>query len=552
MRLIHAVRELNAEREDDPIRVIALYTEPERSAMFVRHADEAVSLGPTATVDEHGKRTGAYLNYEGIKRALIEAKADAVWPGWGFVSEHPAFVDMIEEMGLVFVGPSADVMRKLGDKIQSKLMAEQAGVPVAPWSNGPVETIEEALEHAQRIGYPLMIKAAAGGGGRGIRKVLEESELEPALTTSRREAADAFGDGTVFMEAMVGNAHHIEVQLIADGQGEAWAAGVRDCSCQRRHQKVIEESSSTVLTPEQENEVKDASRRLALASGYRNAGTVEFLYEPEGKRFSFMEVNARLQVEHPVTEAVTGLDLVKLQLHVAAGGRLEGTPPEPVGHAIEARLNAEDPAMGFAPTPGLVQVLDLASGPGIRVDRGISGGDVIPPDFDSMVAKVIAYGRTRPEAIARLKRALRESTTMIEDGTTNRAFLLAILDRPEFAAARSTSPGWTASACPATWRPTRAPRSRCCRPRSSSPTPRPPPSAPPSTRTLAAAARRRARRSAAASRSAIAARRTGSSSPSSRRAATAPRSTGTPSSPRSSTCPVTSAGSRSTASPTAR
>ena len=279
-----------------------------------------------------------------------------------------------------------------------------------------------------------MIKAAAGGGGRGIRKVTDMDGLEHALTTSRREAADAFGDGTVFMEAMVGNAHHIEVQLIADGQGQAWAAGVRDCSCQRRHQKVVEESSSVLLTPEQEEEVKEASRRLALESGYRNAGTVEFLYEPSEKRFSFMEVNARLQVEHPVTEAVTGLDLVKLQLHVAAGGKLEGEPPEPVGHAIEARLNAEDPAMGFSPTPGRVQVLDLASGPGVRVDRGISAGDVIPPDFDSMVAKVIAYGRTRDEAIARLSRALRESTVIIEDGTTNRAFLLAILGRPEFKA----------------------------------------------------------------------------------------------------------------------
>jgi len=426
MRLIHAVRELNAEREDDPIRIIALYTEPERSAMFVRHADEAYNLGPTGT--------GGYLDYEGLKRALIETQADAVWPGWGFVAEHPAFADLVEELGLVFVGPSGDVMRKLGDKIQSKLLAEAAGVPVAPWSNGPVETIEEAREHAERIGFPLMIKAAAGGGGRGIRKVTDMDGLEAALNTSRREAADAFGDGTVFMEAMVGNAHHIEVQLIADGQGTAWAAGVRDCSCQRRHQKVIEESCSAVLTREQEEEVKEASRRLALQSGYRNAGTVEFLYEPETKRFSFMEVNARLQVEHPVTEAVTGLDLVKLQLHVAAGGRLEGEPPEPVGHAIEARLNAEDPALGFSPTPGRVQVLDLASGPGVRVDRGIAAGDVIPPDFDSMVAKVIAYGRTRDEAISRLRRALRESTVIIEDGTTNRAFLLAILDRPEFAA----------------------------------------------------------------------------------------------------------------------
>ncbi|HET6549028.1 MAG TPA: biotin carboxylase N-terminal domain-containing protein, partial [Solirubrobacter sp.] len=432
MRLIHAVRELNAERADDPIRVIALYTEPERSAMFVRHSDEAYSLGPTATVDEDGKRVGSYLDYPKLRQALIDTRADAVWPGWGFVAEHPAFADLVEELGLVFIGPSGDVMRQLGDKIQSKLLAEKAGVPVAPWSNGPVETVEEAREHAERIGFPLMIKAAAGGGGRGIRRVADMDELQHALATSRREAEDAFGDGTVFMEAMVGNAHHIEVQLIADGQGQAWAAGVRDCSCQRRHQKVIEESASTVLTPEQEEEIKDASRRLALEAGYRNAGTVEFLYETRAKRFSFMEVNARLQVEHTVTEEVTGLDLVKLQLHVAAGGRLEGEPPERVGHAIEARLNAEDPAMGFAPTPGRVQVLDLASGPGVRIDRGIAAGDVIPPDFDSMVAKVIAYGRTRDEAIARLRRALRESTVMVEDGTTNRAFLLTILDRPEF------------------------------------------------------------------------------------------------------------------------
>ncbi len=457
-----------------------------------------------------------------------------MWPGWGFVAEHPAFADMIEEMGLVFVGPYGDVMRALGDKIQSKLMAEKAGVPVAPWSNGPVETVEEAREHAERIGFPLMIKAAAGGGGRGIRKVADEGGLEPALTTSRREAQDAFGDGTVFMEAMVGNAHHIEVQLIADGQGQAWAAGVRDCSCQRRHQKVVEESSSVLLTAEQEEEVKEASRRLALESGYRNAGTVEFLYKPSEKRFSFMEVNARLQVEHPVTEAVTGLDLVKLQLHVAAGGRLEGEPPAPVGHAIEARLNAEDPAMGFAPTPGRVQVLDLASGPGVRIDRGIAAGDVIPPDFDSMVAKVIAYGRTRDEAIARLRRALRESTVIIEDGTTNRAFLLAILERPEFGPARSTSRGSTGSACPARWRPRTAPTPRCCRRRSSSPTTRPPPSARASTPTRAAAARRRAHRSAAPSRSATAARPTGSSSPSSPPAATAPTSTAPPSRPPSS------------------
>src|SRR5689334_16402747 len=276
MRLIHAVRELNDERADDPIKVIALYTEPERSAMFVRHADEAYSLGPTMRVDADGRRTGAYLDYANLERALRAVRADAVWPGWGFVSEHPAFSDLCEAMDIVFIGPSGDVMRKLGDKIQSKLLAEKAGVPVAAWSNGPVETIEQAREHAERIGFPLMIKAAAGGGGRGIRRVNGMDELANALESSRREAKDAFGDGTVFMEATVQGAHHIEVQLIADGQGTAWAAGVRDCSCQRRHQKVVEESSSPVLTPEQEQRIKDASVRLALEAGYRNAGTVEF------------------------------------------------------------------------------------------------------------------------------------------------------------------------------------------------------------------------------------------------------------------------------------
>ena len=276
MRLIHAVRELNEERADDPIKVIALYTEPERSAMFVRHADEAYSLGPTTRVDADGRRTGAYLDYANLERALRAVRADAVWPGWGFVAEHPAFSDLCAAMDIVFIGPSGDVMRALGDKIQSKLMAEKAGVPVAAWSNGPVETIEDAREHAERIGYPLMIKAAAGGGGRGIRRVTSDDELENALTTSRREAQDAFGDGTVFMEAMVGNAHHIEVQLIADGQGTAWACGVRDCSCQRRHQKVVEESASPVLTPEQEEEVKEASApaRAAVRLQERRHGRV--------------------------------------------------------------------------------------------------------------------------------------------------------------------------------------------------------------------------------------------------------------------------------------
>jgi acetyl/propionyl-CoA carboxylase alpha subunit/acetyl-CoA carboxylase carboxyltransferase component len=430
MRLIHAVREAN-ERSADPITVIALYTEPERQAMFVRQADEAYCIGPATAIGADQRRRNGYLDHAALERVLVASRADAVWPGWGFVAEDPAFVDLCDRLGIVFVGPSADVMRRLGDKIEAKRLATASGVPVAPWSGGPLADLADAERHAHQIGFPLMVKAAAGGGGRGIRRIDRPEELAAALASARAEAHDAFGDDTVFMERLVTPARHIEVQIIADGQGTAWAVGVRDCSCQRRHQKVIEESSSPALTQEQEQDLLAAARRLALAVDYRGAATVEFLYEPSERRYSFMEVNARLQVEHPVTEAVTGLDLVKLQLHVAAGGRLEGEPPVPAGHAIEARLNAEDAWLGFAPTPGRVQRLELPTGPGLRVDCGLAAGDDIPPEFDSMIAKVIAVGRDREEALARLRRGLRSTVAVLEDGTTNRAFLLDILDRPE-------------------------------------------------------------------------------------------------------------------------
>jgi acetyl/propionyl-CoA carboxylase alpha subunit/acetyl-CoA carboxylase carboxyltransferase component len=418
MRVIHAVRELNARREE-PIRLIALHTGAERQALFVRQADEAVELA------------NGYLDLADLERALVEARAEAVWVGWGFVAERPEFADLCERLGVVFVGPDAKIMRAVGDKIGAKRLAEEAGVPVAPWSGGPVATAEEARAHAERIGFPLMIKAAAGGGGRGIRRVDEAAALAPAFESARAEALQAFGDGTLLMERLITPARHIEVQIVADGEGGAWAVGLRDCSCQRRNQKVLEESASPVLTPEEEREVLEAARRLALRAGYRNAGTVEFLYEPAERRFSFMEVNARLQVEHPVTEAVTGLDLVKLQLHIASGGRLAGEPPASSGHAIEARLNAEDAALGFAPAPGRIALLRLPTGPGLRVDTGVAEGDAIPPDFDSMVAKVIAWGRDRDEALARLRRALAETVVVVDGGTTNQGFLLELLDRAE-------------------------------------------------------------------------------------------------------------------------
>ena len=342
MRAINAIRELNDER-DEPIRVIALYTETERHALFVRQSDERHCLGPAMVENGDGTSRSAYLDYERLERALVETEADAAWVGWGFVAEHPAFAELCERLGIVFVGPDADVMRALGDKIEAKRLAEQAGVPVAAWSGGPVESAEDAVAVGEKLGYPLMIKAAAGGGGRGMRRVTEPDEMAEAFERARAEAKQSFGDPSVLIESLVGNARHVEVQLMADGQGGVWALGVRDCSYQRRHQKVVEESASPALTAEQERELAESAVRLARNAGYRGAGTVEFLYEPEGQRFSFMEVNARLQVEHPVTEMVTGADLVRLQLHVAAGGRLEGDPPPAGGHAIEVRLNAEDP-----------------------------------------------------------------------------------------------------------------------------------------------------------------------------------------------------------------
>jgi acetyl/propionyl-CoA carboxylase alpha subunit/acetyl-CoA carboxylase carboxyltransferase component len=422
MRLIHAVRELAAET-GAPIETVALYTDVDRTATFVREADIAYDLGPAAS--------RPYLDLKLLEHALVETGADAAWVGWGFVAEDPAFAELCDRIGITFIGPGADAMRKLGDKIGSKLIAEEVGVPVAAWSRGPVETLEAALEAAERIGYPLMLKATAGGGGRGIRKVTSADELTDAYERTSQEAARAFGSGVVFLERLVTGARHVEVQVISDGQGTAWAIGVRDCSVQRRNQKVIEESASPVMPPERAAELKASAERLAVKVGYRGAATVEFLYHPGEDLLAFLEVNTRLQVEHPITEYVTGFDLVKAQIHVALGNRLTGERPVERGHAIEARLNAEDPDRDFAPSPGRIARLDFPAGPGIRVDTGVSEGDSIPGDFDSMIAKVIAYGKNRDEALGRLRRAMAETTVVIEGGATNKSFVLDLLDQPE-------------------------------------------------------------------------------------------------------------------------
>jgi acetyl/propionyl-CoA carboxylase alpha subunit/acetyl-CoA carboxylase carboxyltransferase component len=432
MRLIHAVRELAAQTAR-PIETVALHTDVDRAATFVREADIAYDLGPASM--------RPYLDLKVLERALVETGADTAWVGWGFVAEDPAFAELCERIGVTFVGPAAAAMRKLGDKIGAKLIAEEVGVPVAPWSRGAVETLAVARAAAGEIGYPLMLKATAGGGGRGIRVITNEAELAGAYERTSQEAARSFGSGVVFLERLVTGARHVEVQVIADGAGTAWALGVRDCSLQRRNQKIIEESASPVLNPAQAAELRASAERLIGAVGYCGAATVEFLYHPGDQLLAFLEVNTRLQVEHPITEITTGFDLVKAQLLVASGGRLEGEPPAERGHAIEARLNAEDPDRDFTPSPGRIARLDLPAGPGIRVDTGVSEGDTIPADFDSMIAKIIAYGHDRDEALGRLRRAMAQTTVVIEGGATNKSFVLDLLDQPEVIDA-SADTGW--------------------------------------------------------------------------------------------------------------
>jgi acetyl/propionyl-CoA carboxylase alpha subunit/acetyl-CoA carboxylase carboxyltransferase component len=430
VRLIRAVRELNLEHGWE-LRTIALHTDAERRAMFVREADEAVTIGAQRP----------YLDHVELERALGTSGADAAWVGWGFVADDPAFAEMCARIGVVFIGPPPEVVRRLGDRIGAKLFAEQLGVPVAAWSRGPVQTLDAALEHGRRIGYPVVIKARAGGDARGIHFAASESELAHAFGQALAEALGSAADATVFIERQITGAHHLEVQIIADDYGVVWAAGVRDCSIQRRHQKLIQESSSLALSAEQERELRAAAVELARAVGYRNAGTVEFLYRPEEQAFAFLGVDPNLQVDHPVTEATTGLDLVKLQLHIAGGGHLDGKPPPASGHAIEAQLYAEDPERGFVPASGTVELLMLPSGPGVRAETGVAQGDDISTEHDGMLVKVIGWGRDRAEARARLRRALDETTVVLRGGATNKAFVLDLLDRPELIAGGADT-GW--------------------------------------------------------------------------------------------------------------
>ncbi len=422
VRCLRAVKALRAQ-EGIPLRAIALYTDVDRDAPFVRHADAAIRL-PAAP----GGEVAAYLDHDLLLDAITRAGADAVWPGWGFVAEDPVFVERVEAAGLRFLGPSPAAMRALGDKIAAKRLAESAGVPVTPWSDGVVADEAEAAAVAERIGYPVVVKASAGGGGRGIRVVTRAVDMPGAFRSASAEARSAFGDGRLFVEQRVMGGRHIEVQIAGDVHGHLVAFGARDCSVQRRHQKVIEEAPPPGLAPALLAQLQAAALRLAGAVGYVGVGTVEFLVA--GETPHFLEMNPRLQVEHGITETITGVDLVQLQIRIARDECLDGITVVERGVAIEARVCAEDPHAGFLPSPGIVARFDPALGPGIRIDTGAVVGTYVPGAFDSLIAKVIAHGDTRDEARARLVCALRDFDLVVTGGASNTGWLIDLLETP--------------------------------------------------------------------------------------------------------------------------
>ncbi len=424
---LRCLRTIRARREQDgtPLVAIAFCTGSDLDAPFVRLADELVQL------DDSEGELAAWLDRERIFEAIARSRADAVWPGWGFLAEDPLFVEGLETRGILFIGPTAASMRQLGDKIAAKRVAESVGVAVVPWNGGPVEDQNSARTAAEKLGWPLLVKASAGGGGRGIRVVTSIEGLEEALRSARAEARIAFGDDRLFLERRLEGGRHIEVQIAGDTTGCVRTLGLRDCSVQRRHQKLIEEAPPPRFDPALAARLEDSAIRIAHAVDYRGLGTVEFLVR-DGEAF-FLEVNPRLQVEHAITEETTGLDLVALQFELAEGLHLDEFDISPnSGVAIEARVCAEDPEQGFAPAPGKILRFDPASGPGIRIEAGVVVGGTVASAFDSLVARVIARGRTREEARARLRAALAETDLVLAGGTTNKGFLMEVLDTPDF------------------------------------------------------------------------------------------------------------------------
>jgi acetyl-CoA carboxylase biotin carboxylase subunit len=404
------------------IKTVAVHSTADSDAMHVRLADEAICIGPPAAAE-------SYLKIDRIIAAAEISGADAIHPGYGFLSENAKFAEIVEAHGIIFVGPKPEHIRTMGDKIEAKRTAGALGLPLVPGSDGAISDVEEAKRIAEAAGYPVIIKAASGGGGRGMKVVTNPADLEAQMLQAGSEAKAAFGDATVYLEKYLGNPRHIEVQVFGDGNGNAIHLGERDCSLQRRHQKVLEEAPSPVLSAEERERIGGICARAMADMGYRGAGTIEFLWE-DGE-FYFIEMNTRLQVEHPVTEAITGLDLVREQIRVAEGHGLTLRQEDVVfrGHAIECRINAEDPRT-FAPSPGLVKGYHAPGGMNVRVDSGLYAGYKVPPYYDSMIAKLIVYGTTRQGALRRLRRALEEF--VIDGMKTTIPLHQALLDDPEF------------------------------------------------------------------------------------------------------------------------
>lgn len=424
VRIIRACRELG-------IQTVAVYSEADRDALHTQLADEAICIGPAAPKD-------SYLNMERILSATIASKAQAIHPGFGFLSENSKFVEMCQQCNVTFIGPSAELIQKMGNKSEAKNTMRKAGVPVVPGTKEPVYDPESALEAAREIGFPVMIKASSGGGGKGMRIAESEAEFLEHFQMAQQESVNAFGDNTMYLERYVRKPRHVEVQIMADKFGNVVHLGERDCSIQRRHQKMIEESPCVALTEELRQKMGQTAVQAAKAVGYENAGTIEFLLDESGE-FFFMEMNTRIQVEHPVSELVSGVDLVKEQIQVAAGLPLSVSQSqiELRGHAIECRINAEDPGRNFIPCPGTIEYLHLPGGNGVRMDTAVYNGYHIPPNYDSMIVKVIVHDKDRPSAIRKMQSVLGE---LVIDGLkTNIDFQYEILSEPDFQAGKITT-----------------------------------------------------------------------------------------------------------------
>jgi 3-methylcrotonyl-CoA carboxylase alpha subunit len=424
VRIMLACKELG-------IRTVAVYSDADKQALHVQQAEEAIYLGPAAPKE-------SYLDMDRIIGAAKQADAEAIHPGYGFLSENALFAAAVASAKLTFIGPSADSIRAMGDKAESKIRMKAAGVPTVPGYEG-LESEEDFRTAAQEVGYPVLVKAAAGGGGKGMRVVNAEAELVEAIESARREALHAFGDERLLIEKYVANAHHVEFQVFGDQHGHVVHLFERECSVQRRHQKIVEETPSPLLTPELRQQMGQAAVAAAQAVGYYNAGTVEFIVDPDTHKFYFLEMNTRLQVEHPVTELVTGLDLVHWQIRVAAGERFPFAQADVTqrGHAVECRVYAEDPAHGFLPSTGKLLQYVEPRGPGIRVDSGFDAGDEVTHFYDPLLAKLIVHAENRETAIQRMQAALKEF--IVHGVITNIDFLQAVLRHPDFASGEVTT-----------------------------------------------------------------------------------------------------------------